>query len=153
MSNNELIEKLTDLLKPVVLELNYEFYHLEFVSEEGENYLRIYIDNEKGIDLNDCEKVSRKISEILDKEDPIEEGYYLEVSSPGIFRELFTEEHLNKHIAAKVKIELNEKFREMDSCIGKLKKFNEDTITIDYKGRELSIPRNIINKISLESKA
>ncbi|SMC21685.1 ribosome maturation factor RimP [Clostridium acidisoli DSM 12555] len=153
MSEQTLINELIDLLKPIVLELHYEFYNLEFVNEDGENYLRIYIDNEKGIDLSDCEKVSRKISETLDKVDPIEVSYYLEVSSPGIFRQLFTDEHLNKNIDSKVSVTLKEDYNGKNKYIGKLKSFTETNIIIDFKNRDLSIPRNIVDKVNLEGKA
>jgi ribosome maturation factor RimP len=153
VSEQTLINELIDILKPIVLELDYEFYNLEFVNEDGENYLRIYIDNEGGIGLNDCEKVSRKISETLDKVDPIEVSYYLEVSSPGIFRQLFTDEHLNKNIDSKVSIDLAEDYNGKNKYIGKLKSFTETNIIIDFKNRELSIPRNIIDKVILEGNA
>lgn len=152
MDNKALINELIEIIKPIVLELNYEFYYLEFVNEEGENYLRVYIDNEEGITLTDCEKVSRKISEALDETDPIDVGYFLEVSSPGVFRQLFTDEHLNSNINKKVNIDLNKLYREKDKFDGKLIDFNADEIVINYKGREINIPRNIIEKIALEGK-
>jgi len=148
-----LIKELIDLLKPIVLELNYEFYYLEFTHEDDEDYLRIYIDNEKGIGLDDCALVSRKISETLDKVDPIDVGYYLEVSSPGVYRQLFTEEHLNKNINAKVSLELNEQYNGKKKYIGKLLSFTTSDVHIDYKNKEISIPRNVIDKIILEGNA
>jgi ribosome maturation factor RimP len=147
-----LIKELIELLKPIVLELNYEFYYLEFTHEDDEDYLRIYIDSEQGIGLDDCATVSKKISETLDKADPIDVGYYLEVSSPGINRQLFTEEHLSKSIDAKVSIELNEPYNGKKKYIGKLLSFTLADIHMNYKNKELSIPRNIVDRINLEGK-
>ena len=90
MANIE--QKVENLLKPKIEEIGYELYDVEYV-KEGKNYfLRIYIDNEKGIDLNDCEKVNDAIMEPLDKADYIKEQYFLEVSSPGVERTLRKDE-------------------------------------------------------------
>lgn len=150
MENQDLINNLINLFKPVVMELGYEFYYLEFVKEEGENYLRVYIDNNNGIGLDDCEKVSRRISEILDEEDPIKDSYYLEVSSPGIFRTLFTDEHLNKYINSTISLNLNKLYEGKRKFEGKLIKFNSNDIIINYKSIDLSIPRDTIDKIILK---
>lgn len=150
MENQDLINNLINLFKPVVIELGYEFYYLEFVKEEGENYLRVYIDNNNGIGLDDCEKVSRRISEILDEEDPIQDSYYLEVSSPGIFRTLFTDEHLNRYLNSTISLNLNKLYEGKRKFEGKLMKFDSNNIIINYKSIDLSIPRDIIDKIILK---
>lgn len=151
MDREDLINKLIELLKPIVINLEYDFYYLEFVEEEGGNYLRVYIDNEKGISLEDCEKVSRKISGVLDEEDPIEEGYYLEVSSPGVFRRLFTDEHLSKYLQSKISIRLTQLFMGQRKFLGILEGFNENQIKIKLEDEEIDIPRNIIEIITLEA--
>ena len=107
MKNNMLIERLKGLIAPIVNEKGLELYHLEYVKENGENYLRIFIDNTSGISLQDCENVSRAVSDLLDTEDPIEDAYYLEVSSPGIDRALYTEEHLKRYTNSTVIIKLS----------------------------------------------
>ena len=102
MANIE--QKVENLLKPKIEEIGYELYDVEYV-KEGKNYfLLIYIDNEKGIDLNDCEKVNDAIMEPLDKADYIKEQYFLEVSSPGVERTLRKDEHLEKNIGKDVEI-------------------------------------------------
>ena len=80
MANIE--EKVENLLKPIIENLGYDLYDVEYVKEGKNYYLRIFIDKENGIDLNDCEKVSNSINEKLDEADYIKEQYYLEVSSP-----------------------------------------------------------------------
>jgi ribosome maturation factor RimP len=145
-----LINKLIDLFNPIVTELGYEFYYLEFVEEDGENFLRIYIDSGNGIGLSDCEKVSRRISETLDEEDPISSSYYLEVSSPGVFRTLFTDEHLNKYINSNISLDLNKLYEGKRNLEGKLIKFDSDNIIIYDENNEFSIPRNTIDKVILK---
>ncbi|WP_102400674.1 ribosome maturation factor RimP [Haloimpatiens massiliensis] len=149
MKNSELIIKMNELIEPIVSRCGYQLYHIEFVKEQGENFLRIYIDHEDGIGLNDCEKVSRQISDMLDLEDPIPYSYYLEVSSPGIERELYTEEHLNKYIGNSITIRLNKLFNGNKKIIGALKDFNDSEIIITKEGEEISIPRERIKAINL----
>ena len=87
MSKREIYEaKVEELVLPIVEANNFELVDVEYVKEAGTWYLRVYIDKEGGIFINDCELVSRALSEILDKDDPIEDAYILEVSSPGLGR-------------------------------------------------------------------
>ena len=91
-------EKVEKLIEPIIEKIGYELYDVEY-AKEGKNYfLRIFIDNEKGIDLNDCEKVNDAITDILDNENYIKEQYFLEVSSPGIERILRKDKHLRQNI-------------------------------------------------------
>jgi ribosome maturation factor RimP len=118
-------------LSPQVLKsiekLGYSLYDVEYVKEGPEYYLRIYIDKESGIDLNDCEKVSNEINEILDKADYIKEQYYLEVSSPGIERKLRKDKHLEQNISKNVEIKLFKKDNNgKKEYTGKLKAFNQE---------------------------
>ena len=97
-----------------LVENGYELYHTEFIKEGKDWFLRVYVDNSghnKGnISTGDCEKVSRYLSEVLDKEDPIEQNYYLEVSSPGMDRQLYTDKHMERYIGRKVEVSLYKKF-------------------------------------------
>ena len=77
-----------EIVQPIVDAKNFEIVDIEYVKEAGEYYLRVYLDKEGGISLSDCEVVSRELSEILDKKDPIKDNYFLEVSSPGLDRPL-----------------------------------------------------------------
>ena len=104
MANIE--EKVENLLKPVIKENGYDLYDVEY-AKEGKNYfLRIFIDNPKGIDLNDCEKVNNEIVDLLDEADYIKEQYFLEVSSPGIERVLRKDKHLENNINSEIEIKL-----------------------------------------------
>lgn len=150
MSKNALIDKLVTLIEPIVSGLSYELYHLEFVKEGNENYLRIYIDKETGgISLEDCEKVSRAISEMLDVKDPIVEAYYLEVSSPGIDRILCTDGHLQKYIGSKVLVKISGLLDGKKKYEGELIAFNSEELKINSEGHEVSIPRSKVSSVNL----
>lgn len=149
MKKQELLEKLNQLIEPIVTGLGYELYHIEYKKEDGEYYLRVYIDKEGGINLSDCERVSRPVSDMLDIEDPIPDSYYLEVSSPGIFRELFNDKHLEKHIGSTVKIVFNCVFNGKKSLTGDLRAFDNENIYINTDD-QIKVPREKIKSISLE---
>ena len=119
-------ERVEELLKEKIEAMGYDLYDVEY-SKEGKNYfLRIFIDNEKGIDLNDCEKVNDSITDILDKENYIKEQYFLEISSPGIERVLRKDKHLEKNIGEEVTIKLFKKDENgKKEYLGKLKDFNQ----------------------------
>jgi ribosome maturation factor RimP len=145
--NNELIDKIESIVKPAAEELGYELYYVEYVLEDGEKYLRIYIDNNTGISLSDCEKVSRKISSILDEYDPIEEHYMLEVSSPGIERGLYTDKHLLKYLNSDVIVY---PANGEDKKAGKLISFNDEEVAILIEDEEVKIKRENISRINLK---
>ena len=140
-------EKVEQLVKDPIEKLGYSLYDVEYVKEGPEYYLRIYIDKELGIDLNDCEKVSNEINEILDKADYIKEQYYLEVSSPGIERKLRKDKHLEQNISKNVEIKLFKKDNNgKKEYTGKLKAFNQEEIIIETD-KEIAIERKNIAQI------
>lgn len=140
-------EKVEQLVKDPIEKLGYSLYDVEYVKEGPEYYLRIYIDKESGIDLNDCEKVSNEINEILDKADYIKEQYYLEVSSPGIERRLRKDKHLEQNISKNVEIKLFKKDNTgKKEYTGKLKAFNQEEIIIETD-KEITIERKNIAQI------
>ena len=140
-------EKVEQLVKNPIEKLGYSLYDVEYVKEGPEYYLRIYIDKESGIDLNDCEKVSNEINEILDKADYIKEQYYLEVSSPGIERRLRKDKHLEQNISKNVEIKLFKKDNNgQKEYTGKLKAFNQEEIIIETD-KEITIERKNIAQI------
>ena len=94
------------LAQPLADSFGYILWDVEFVKEGAQRILRITIDSEEGITVDDCEKMHRAIDPVLDEADPIEEAYYLEVSSPGIERELRTDEHISYCIGADVEVRL-----------------------------------------------
>ena len=150
MRNDTLLQKLRKITQPIVEKNNCELYHLEYVKEAGENYLRVYIDSSNGISLEDCEKTSRGISEILDVEDPITDSYCLEVSSPGIERILYDDDHLKKYIGQNVLVNLNSLYEGTKKLEGNLLGFSDVQIEIQYDGNNISIARENIAIVSLK---
>ncbi|MBU3214088.1 ribosome maturation factor RimP [Clostridium estertheticum] len=150
MRNDTLLQKLRKIALPIVEKNNCELYHLEYVKEAGENYLRIYIDSSSGISLEDCEKTSRGISEILDVEDPITDSYCLEVSSPGIERILYDDNHLKKYIGQNVLVNLKSLYEGTKKLEGDLVGFSDAQIEIQYDGNNIVIPKENISIVSLK---
>jgi len=150
MKKIDLENKLKELIKPLVDEQGYEFYHVEYVKENNEYYLRVYIDSDNGISLNDCEKISRLVSNLMDESDPIEDQYYLEVSSPGIDRQLFTNEHMLKSIDSKVVTKLLKAINGEKVIKGILSEVKEDEIVILRDNNSIIIPKDKIKSINIE---
>lgn len=99
-------EKVEVLVKPKIEELGYNLYDVEYAKEGKDYFLRIYIENEKGISLEDCEKVTGEINDILDKADYVKNEYFLEVSSTGIEKNLRKDRHLENAIGEEIEIKL-----------------------------------------------
>ena len=140
-------EKVESLIEPKVQELGYNLYDVEYVKEGKEYYLRVYIDKDTGISLEDCELVSNNINELLDQADYIKEQYFLEVSSPGIERILKKDKHLKDNIGAKVQIKLFKPVNGKKQYEGILKNFNESNIEIETASATLDIERLNIGQI------
>ena len=150
MKKNLLIEKIEELVKPIISELLYELYYVEYIKENGEFYLRIYIDKKDDrISLDDCVAVSKSISGIIDAEDPIEDAYYLEVSSPGLNRGLYKEEHFKKFIGREVLVKLTSSINGTKSVKGILKDVLEDSIVVEAE-TEVEILKDKIKFANLE---
>ena len=145
MANIE--QKVENLLKDKIEKIGYDLYDVEYAKEGPNYYLRIYIDNENGIDLNDCEKVSNEINELLDQADYIKDQYFLEVSSPGIERILRKDKHLAKNLGKKVEVKLFKKdSKGKKEYMGTLEAFNDDTITIKTD-EEIELERKNVAQI------
>ena len=124
-------KKIEDLVKPIIENLGYKVYDVMYQKEGKDNYLRIFIDKESGIDLNDCEKVNDSINDILDEKDYIKAQYYLEISSPGLERNLRRDEQFLESIGKKVEVHLYNSVNGSKVITGILKEFNEKDILID----------------------
>ena len=144
MANIE--EKIENLTSKVINNLGYELYDVEYQKEGKDYFLRIYIDSEKGINLNDCERVNDAISDLLDEADYIKEQYFLEVSSPGVERVLRKDKHLKANLENEVQLKLFKPFEGKKEYIGILKYFNKDYITI-FNNEEIRIDRKNISQI------
>lgn len=149
MKIDALIETIDNLIRPIADDLNYEIYHIEYVKENGEYYLRIYIDQEDGIKLSDCEAMSRRVSEVMDTKDPITEAYFLEVSSPGLNRGLYNLNHYTRFIGKEVMIRFTKALDGKKNINGILKEATSESITIE--GEEtLVVPMDKIKSANLD---
>lgn len=136
-------KELEVLLEPVVQQLGYELYDVEFVKEGTEWFLRLYIDSkEKNIDLEDCEKVSNFVGDLLDEKDPISTAYNLEVSSCGLERHMREEKHYEAAKGKKAELKLFTPLDGSKSYIGIIQKVSPKSITIlaeDGTEKEIAI--------------
>ena len=148
MKVNALVEQIAEIVKPIAEELSYDIYHIEYVKESGEYYLRIYIEKDGGVSLNDCEALSRRVSDVLDEKDPITDAYFLEVSSPGLNRTLFTNEHYTRFIVNEVLVKLAKAVEGTKTIKGILKENNESSITVEG-AEEINIPKDKIKSVNL----
>lgn len=140
-------EKVESLLTPIINNLGYELYDVEYAKEGKDYFLRIFIDKLEGIDLNDCEKVNNSINDLLDEADYIKEQYFLEVSSPGIERILKKDKHLQANMENLVEVKLFKPIEEQKVIQGILKDFNKETLIIESNDKNFEIERKNISVI------
>ena len=141
-------EKVESLVKDKIEKIGYELYDVLYVKEGSNKILRIVIDNENGISLDDCEKVNNEIKEIIDEANPIEEQYFLEISSPGIERLLRKDWQLKKFKGAEVNIKLFKKDENgKKEYIGTLGNVTENTLDVETEGENITIDRKIISQV------
>lgn len=139
-----------EILKEFLENEGLLLYDVEYVKEGPDRVLRVYIDKEEGfVGTEDCEKVSKFLSDKLDELDPIEDNYLLEVSSPGLDRELKRDEHFAANIGNAVDVSLYEAIDGEKQITGKLVKKDEESLTIDIDGKIIDIPFKQITKVNL----
>ncbi|MBE5948330.1 MAG: ribosome maturation factor RimP [Lachnospiraceae bacterium] len=141
--------KTEQLVQPIVDANSFELVDVEYVKEGSNWYLRIYIDKQGGITIDDCEVVSRALSDILDAKDFIEDAYILEVSSPGLTRPLKKDKDFQRNLEKEVEIKLFKPFEKRKDFDGVLKAFDADTVTVEEDGREIVFNRSDIALIRL----
>lgn len=142
-------ETVREAIAPTVEELGYSIWDITYSKIGADYHLEITIDSEEGIDIEDCERVHRAIDPILDERDPIEDFYYLEVSSPGIERELRTEEHILKSIGVKVSAKLFSPKDARREIVGILRALCGGAVVIEEAdGRQTQIQRADISKLT-----
>lgn len=149
MSNNtkNIAGVVSELIAPVAEELGYEIWDVEFVKEGTRRILRVTIDQEEGITIDDCEKMHRAIDPVLDEADPIECAYYLEVSSPGIERELRTDRHIEACIGCRVEARLYAPVDGTRAFIGTLAAFGDGKVTLETASGERVFERHDVAKL------
>lgn len=144
-------EKVRDTIGPVINDLGLELYDLELKQMKGKALLRVFIDREEGITIDDCERVSREIEALLDVEDPIPCAYVLEVSSPGLDRPLKSAGDFKRTIGESVRVVTQEPIDKQSFFIGKLTRAGEDDIVLLLpESREVRIPYAKISRARRE---
>lgn len=134
MSKKEMYEqKAEELILPIVEQHKFELVDVEYVKEAGTWYLRIYIDKEGGITIDDCETVSRAFSDLLDEKDFIEDAYILEVSSPGLGRPLKKEKDFKRSLGKEVEIRTYRPIERQKEFCGILSAYDENSVTIELE--------------------
>lgn len=137
------------LVTGIVSELGLELVDVEYVKEGSEFYLRYYIDKPGGVTIDDCEAVSRRVSEKLDEADPISDAYILEVSSPGLGRQLKKDRDFTRSIGQDVDVKLFKQLDGQKEFTGRLESFDEGHVTISVDETQVVFERSNIAKISL----
>lgn len=141
---------LAELLAPTIEDMGFRFWGLEYLIRKADALLRVYIDHENGISVENCASVSHEISGILDVEEPITMAYILEVSSPGMDRILFNAQQFKEFIGENVKIKFNQMVEGRRKIKGRIQKVNGETITLDVEGEDFSFENDQIMRARIQ---
>jgi ribosome maturation factor RimP len=147
MDKKKIVERVSELVRPIADECGVELVDVEYVRER-DWYLRVYIDKPGGIDIDDCSAVSNALEKILDEEDFIKEKYYLEVSSPGIDRPLKKDQDFIDHYGKKVDLTFYAPYDGKKMLTGELVSHDADHLVIkNFKNQKLTIERKLISSV------
>lgn len=149
MKRTEIVERVEELVTPIIDENDFELVDVEYVKEGANWYLRVFADKEGGITIDDCVFISRALEQKLDEEDFISDAYILEVSSPGLGRQLKKDKDFKRSLGEKVECKLFKAIEKQKEFEGILKDFTEDTITLEVDETDLIINRKEIAMIRL----
>jgi len=149
-SDKDILFNVRELLEPILAAKGLELFDVEFKGQGKNGVLRVYIDKEEGVTIDDCALVSRELGTLLDIHDMIPGSYTLEVSSPGLTRPLRSPEDFSRFKGKKVKIKTNKDIEKRKSFIGKLLDFKDGFVTVETEGGSFSIPYADIEKANLE---
>ena len=131
--------ELTKLIEPTIEQLGYELSDLEVKTGGRDGVIRVFIDKADGVDMTDCETVSRQVSAILDVEDPLPGNYTLEVSSPGLDRTLTKPAHFQRFMGEDIRVKLRFPLEGRRNFRGALKSVNEENIEVEVDGESHSL--------------
>lgn len=137
LAKHEFVEQKTEeLIAPIIEAHHFELVDVEYVKEGSMKYLRVYIDKEGGITVDDCEVISREFNDILDREDYVDEAYVFEVSSPGLGRPLKKDKDFARSLGDEVEVRLFKALNKKKEYTGILKSYDEQTVTITTEDEE-----------------
>ena len=145
--------KVTELVRalaqPIAAENGCSIWDVEYVREAGTWFLRVYLDKEGGVNIDDCEAVSRPLSDALDEADPIEGSYTLEVSSAGIDRVLWHPEHFDTFLGAEVEVRLYRPVEGRKDHVGLLKAYDNGDVTVTLPSGDVTFPKKDVAQVRL----
>ena len=141
------VEAVTEGIAPVAEQLGYVLWDVEYVKEGARRMLRVTIDNDEGITIEDCERMHLAIDPVLDEIDPIDVAYDLEVSSPGIERDLRTDFHIDACVGERVELRFFAPFEGKKSMEGILLGRRDNLLLLEIGGEQRELPRSVISKI------
>ncbi|HAS48566.1 MAG TPA: ribosome maturation factor RimP [Gammaproteobacteria bacterium] len=147
MNSSEVL--ITELIGTTVQALGLELWGVELLQQGRYSLLRVYIEREEGVTIEDCEKVSRQVSALLDVEDPIAGEYTLEVSSPGVDRPLFSVEQYAKYVGSEVNLKLRRAVDGRRKFKGQIIKVSGDIVGLLVEGTEYDLEHSEIEKASI----
>lgn len=137
------------LVSPIIQEQGLELVDVEYVKEGAHWYLRIYIDKEDGVDIDDCTNISHSVSEVLDRDNTISQAYTLEVSSPGLERPLKKDEDFLRFASKLVRVVTKEPYEGYQEFTGYLVGLVEGAIVLEYENETIKIPRTMVEQANL----
>lgn len=148
MANNT-ADRVKALVEPAIQSLGLRLWDVRYLKEGADWYLRIYIDNDEGVNIDDCTNASRLVDPMLDEADIIRTSYYLEVCSPGLERELVRPEHFTAMLGRSVRLHLVRPFEGEKDFVGILKSYENGDITLTTEDTELKFQKPMISKVKL----
>ena len=146
---NKIVQKVRDLALPLAAEQGLDLWDVEYVKEAGQWYLRVYIDRDGGVSIDDCEAFSRAFDPILDAEDPIPDSYIFEVSSAGAERALKRPSDFEKFLGSDVEVKLYRAVNGAKTHTGILKAYAEGDVTVEAAGKETTFPADSVAQVRL----
>lgn len=146
---SKITDRVTEIARPIVEEEGCTLWDVEYVKEAGTRYLRVYIDKAGGVDIDDCERISRRLDPVLDETDPIPESYVFEVGSAGIDRELKRPSDFEAFMGSEVEIRLYQPVNGRKSYVGTLVGYDNGATTIEIKGKTLRFDKSQTAQVRL----
>lgn len=149
ISAKKIVEQVIALVEPIVEELGFQLVDVEYVTERGRQVLRIYLDKDGGITVDECALVSNEVGDLIDVREIITHGYVLEVSSPGLNRPLRKEKDFIWAVGKKIKLKTVEPIEGRRNFTGYLKECSGGVIVLDLEGTEVTLPLEGLEKANL----
>lgn len=146
---SKITDKVTELARPVVEEEGCSLWDVEYVREAGSWYLRVFIDKEGGVDIMDCERISRRLDPILDEADPIPDSYTFEVGSAGIERELKRPSDFEQFMGSEIELRLYQPVDGSKVFVGKLSGYENGDVTVDVGNTSMRFMKSQVALVKL----